>query len=216
MVRIARSLHSAIVCLFLAGATAGLHAQSADIGKGRLNIGFEESFAAQIRTLGIAIKYHDYRDEAHHVGFSTVTGSLDLATGQGEVRCKGGIRFTEGSMELEADQFALEFDATEIVVTALIKENGASLGRHRIYDVIGKIPFTLPLLYGPLDSGSMHFAMDPEFWVHFSKFFQIPKTTVGPTSGELHLVTQLVAPLPELASLSLPASTPPAGRPRVN
>ena len=218
MFSLARSLRSAIVCLSLAGAAAGLHAQAGDIGKGRLNIAFEESFAAQIRALGVAIKYHDYRDEAHHVGFSTVAGSLDLATGQGEVRCKGGIRFTEGSMELDADQLALELDATEIVVTALIKENGASLGRHRIYDVIGTIPFALPLVYGPLDSGTMHFAMDPVFWARFSSFFQIPQITLAPTSGELHLVTELLAPLPDLEPLpvSLPQPSPVGGRPRVN
>ena len=216
MVLLARSLRFAIVCLLLAGATAGLHAQAGDIGKGRLNIGFEKSFAEQIRQLGIDIKYHGYRDESRHMGFSTIGGSLALATGQGEIQCKGGIYFTAGSMELEMDQLALELDATEIVVTALIRENGASLGRHRIYDVIGQIPFALPLVYGPLDSGTMHFAMDPVFWERFSKFFQIPKTTPGPTSGELRLITEFVAPLPDLAPVSLPTPGPAGGEPRVN
>ena len=147
MVSIARSLRSAIVCLLVAGATAGLHAQAGDIGKGRLNVGFEKSFAEQIRQLGIDIKYHGYRDETRHMGFSTIAGSLDLATGQGEVHCKGGVHFTAGSMELDMDELALELDASEIVVTALIKENGTLMGRHRIYDVIGRIPvLTCPWL----------------------------------------------------------------------
>ncbi len=218
MVSIARSLRSAIVCLLVAGATAGLHAQAGDIGKGRLNIGFEKSFAEQIRQLGIDIKYHGYRDETRHMGFSTIAGSLDLATGQGEVHCKGGVHFKAGSMELDMDELALELDASEIVVTALIKENGTLMGRHRIYDVIGRIPFSLPLAYGPINSGSMHFAMDPEFWERFSKFFQIPKTTPGPTSGELHLNTVLLAPTTDAVVLPDPVQAPiqPEEGPRVN
>ena len=198
MLSIVRSLRCSILCLLvLAGCSFTLRAQVAEVGEGRMDLAYEEAFAAALRQVGVNFRFHNYRENPRYEGFRTVSGTLDLATGQGEFQTRGGIRYSEGSMQLDTDLLALEVEGNSLYVTALVKENGVSLGRHRIYDVIGGLPFRLPLAYGPLDSGTLHFAMDPEFWAKFNRFFQIPTLVPGPTSGELHVITRLLAPLPE-------------------
>ena len=191
-------VRSIVLCLLvLAGSSTVLRAQAGDqsglVADGRLDVGFESDFTASLRRLGITQELYYYRWTKKPVGFPAAAGSLDLLTGQGEIQTVGGFHYKEGSMSLQTDLLAIESTSTGIVVTAMIMENGVYLGRYPIYRGVVGVPFQLPLALGAVDSGSFHFALDPEFWSMFTKFFQIPQFVPGPTSGELHFFATLVA-----------------------
>ena len=154
-------------------------------------MGYEQHFLDSLTNVGVSTKLVNYKRKGSPEGFVAKSGSVDMSNGEGEVQMHGKIAYQQGSMELTTSLLQMDTTGPETVVTALVSMNNVVVGRQVVFRILSGFPFRFEPSDGTVDTGAVHFKMDPTFWTELTTFFQMPTLTPGPTSGELRLVVTL-------------------------
>jgi hypothetical protein len=114
---------------------------------GRTTLELSTTFYSALQSLGITVTADDSAEKrGAHLYLPIVAGSVvDLNTGRGNVLHSGAIIFA--GQGVTATLTGLIFDSTvpQPVISAVLTENGAVLGRFNLFDATPPAGFTVPL-----------------------------------------------------------------------
>ncbi len=187
--------------LFAASSASAQTATYAPMGESRMSFAIHSQIAAALETQGMHWGFAGYTASpiaTGQAGWKLMYGSLDAATGYGELACTGEFQFILGSLLMDLRNINYVNTAQGQSMTAAVFLNGAFQGRQTIFNVTSGRPFAA-VRPGRLQSGNSYYVLNPAFAAEFVTFFQVPQLASilnGSSFGFVSLLLLLDTPLP--------------------